>query len=174
MHSQKPGDFRDDFRGDFRGDFDFRGYLWGNWRGSFRSGTPEGLDELAAVLAELRRFQAGISGKSDHVECAGAGAFDIAGEEERFGKQGVVGNGRVRMGEPFRSERGRQLSRIPDFQAIRKEHDLNAGIAGVIAMGNGVDDSFGHGLNFREVNFVGPAVRGGQILEEEHFKKSAQ
>ena len=52
------------------------------------------------------------------------------------------------MGFPqaFRCKRRRKLAGIPDFKPVGKEHDLHAGVAGVVAMGHGVDDGLGYGL----------------------------
>lgn len=44
----------------------------------------------------------------------------------------------------FKSQGRRQGAGIPDFKPITKEHDLDAGIAGVVAMNDGIDDGFGN------------------------------
>lgn len=48
-------------------------------------GPAESLDEAAAVLAKFGWTQAGIAAPGDHVERAGAGLVDVAGEEKRLG-----------------------------------------------------------------------------------------
>ena len=44
------------------------------------------------------------------------------------------------------SERGRESTGIPDFEPVAKEHHLNAAVAVVIAVDNGIDDGLGHNL----------------------------
>ena len=63
------------------------------------------------------------------------------------------------MAEFFQGERGRQCAGVPDFQPVRKEHDLDAGVAGVVAVGDGVDDGFAD--NFRR-NFIFDRSLGGE------------
>ena len=57
----------------------------------------------------------------------------------------------MRPAQFFKRQGGRQSAGIPDFKPILEEHDLYAGIAGVVAMHNGIDDGFSY--NFLR-NFV--------------------
>lgn len=57
----------------------------------------------------------------------------------------------MRAAQFFKSQGWRQGAGIPDFKPILKEHDLDTGIAGVVAMDDGIDD----GLND---NFLGNFV----------------
>lgn len=49
-------------------------------------------------------------------------------------------------------ERVRQSTRIPDFETVGEEADFDGSVAVVVAVGNGVDNRFGHSIR-RE--FVG-------------------
>ena len=57
----------------------------------------------------------------------------------------------MRAAQFFKCQGRRQNAGIPDFKPIPEEHDLYAGIAGVVAMHDGIDDGFGD--NFLR-NFV--------------------
>ena len=52
-------------------------------------------------------------------------------------------DGGVRAAQFFEGQRGRQGTGIPNFQAVLEEHDLNAGVAGVVTVHDGVDDGLG-------------------------------
>jgi hypothetical protein len=69
--------------------------------------APQNLNELPAVLPELRRRQAGPRTLLDHIEGSGAGFLDIASQEERFCNERVARN------------RGmRDTERLPDPVAV--------------------------------------------------------
>ena len=55
-------------------------------------------------------------------------------------------DGRVRAAQCLWSQGRRQGTGIPNFQPVFEEHDLDAGVAGVVAMHDGVDDGFGDDL----------------------------
>ena len=50
----------------------------------------------------------------------------------------------MRAAQLFKSQGRRQGAGILDFKPITKEHDLDAGIAGVVAMNDDIDDGFGN------------------------------
>ncbi len=82
----------------------------------------------------------------DHVADAGAHALDVFGEIHGLGKQRVVRDGGVRAAQFFDGQGGRQGTGIPNFQAVLEEHDLHAGVAGVVTVHDGVDDGLGDNL----------------------------
>ena len=116
---------------------DLCGDLSGGWHW-----TTKGLDELPAALAELRSGQAVGFAEGNHVDRPGAGLFDVAGKKERFGNERVMRDRGVGMAKGFRSQGRGELAGIPNFQTVREEDDLDGGVGGVVAVGDGVDDGF--------------------------------
>ncbi len=51
--------------------------------------APQRHNELVAALLELGQGQVRFAAMADHVECAGAQVFDVMGEIERSGDQGI-------------------------------------------------------------------------------------
>ena len=66
------------------------------------------------------------------------------GQKERLGKERVGGDGGVGAGQAVQAQRWTQLAGVPDLQPVGKKHHLDAGIAGVVAVGNGIDQGLGH------------------------------
>ena len=104
--------------------------FWINWPPSWRN----------------RVWQTGLFATGDHVEDAAAGFFSVASQEHRVGDERIAGDGSVRRAKRLGCEWKRKFSGIPDFKPVGEEHDLHAGVAGVIAGGDGVDNGLGNGF----------------------------
>ena len=79
------------------------------------------------------------------------------GEVEGFGEQGIGGDravGRAQLGE---AEGGRQAAGVLYLHPIGEHHHLHGAIAGVVAVGDGVDDRFAD--HFRR-NLIGSGGLG--------------
>ena len=118
----------------------------GDLRGDYRVGSPQPLDKLATFLAEFRCGQTGLFAAGDHVQDTATGFFGVAGQKHRVSDERVARNGSVRRTQRLRCEWRWKFSGIPDFETVGKKHDLHAGVAGVVAMGYGVDDGLGNGF----------------------------
>ena len=115
-------------------------------RGDCRVGSPQPLDKLTTFLAEFRCGQASLFSTGDHVEDTAAGFFGVAGQKHRVSNERVARNGSVRRTQRLGCEWRRKFSGIPDFETVGKKRDLHTGVAGVVAMGDGVGDGLGNGL----------------------------
>src|SRR4051812_20453409 len=77
-----------------------RGHWWGNWwsslSGNLRGGPPKSLHE-AIPDAEFWFAQTGFPAEANHVAGAGTHPLDVFGEIKRFGEQGVLRKGTVRL-----------------------------------------------------------------------------
>ena len=108
------------------------------------SGRPSDRGDKTISKRKLWFGKSSVSALPNHVASTGAHALDILGQVERFGEQGIAGDGTMGMAEFVEGERGREGAGVPDFEAVGKQHDLNAAVAVVITVSNGVDDGLGH------------------------------
>ena len=105
----------------------------------------ESLNELPARLPELRRRKIGLGAQFEHVEDAAASLFGVVSQEHRLGYEGIAGNGGVGQAQFAYRQSRREFAGIPNFEPVGKEHNLDAGVAGVVTVGDGIDDGFGDG-----------------------------
>jgi hypothetical protein len=105
--------------------------------------APQNLDELPAILPELRRRQAGPRTLLDHIEGSGAGFLDIASQEERLRNERVA------------RDRGmRDTERLPHPIAVKAR----------VLEGIDLDEEQGK-IGWGEVAHVGAgAVVGGVVI----------
>ena len=82
----------------------------------------------------------------DHVAGAGTHAVDVFGKVEGLCEERIAGNGAVGTAKVIKGERGWEGSGVPDFEPVGEEHDLDAAVAVVVAVGDGVDDGLGHNV----------------------------
>ncbi len=99
---------------------------------------------------KIRLRQTCLDAVSDHVPRSRTHPLDVSGEihglcEERVARYRPMG-----LPEFFEGQGRWELARVPDLQAVRKEHHLHAAVAGVIAVGDGVYNCFRHRL-FRDL-----------------------
>jgi hypothetical protein len=87
-----------------------------------------------------------LGAQVNHVQRAGARFFNVAGQEQGLGNARAAGDGCVRAAQVVHGELRRQFAGVPDFEPVGKQHDLNGGVGGVVAVGHSVDDGFGHGF----------------------------
>ena len=90
--------------------------------------------------------QTGLDAAPDHVQGSGSHAFDVLHQVHRLREQRVSGNRSVRFAQLLERQRRWKPAGIPDFQSVRKEHDLHAAIVRIVVMRHGVNDRFGHHL----------------------------
>ena len=93
------------------------------------------------IGAELRRGQSGAMTGIDHIGGSGPRFLGILRQEERIGDQRIDRVGFVNLGKILDRQRGGQRPGTQDFQSVGEEHHLNAGIAAIVAVTHGVDDS---------------------------------
>jgi hypothetical protein len=62
-------------------------------------GPPLGQHKLPVVLPKRRCGQARLGTPVNHVQCASADFFNVAGQKQRLGHARVAGNGRVRAAQ---------------------------------------------------------------------------
>ena len=101
--------------------------------------APDDGDKPVRQL-ERRLLQAVRLAAVNHVADASAHAFDVLGKVQGFGDQGVGRVRAMRLPKGLQIQRRWQAARVPDFKPVGKQHDLHAGGAGVVAVGNGIDD----------------------------------
>ena len=106
---------------------------------------PQRCDEVRAALPEVGLGQAGFKAIGDHIGRAGSGLLDILHTKEWFGNQGIARDGSVGLSQQFGSQAGRQLSGIPDFDAIRKDDDLDKSVVAVVSVSDGIDNRLSNG-----------------------------
>jgi hypothetical protein len=87
---------------------------------------------------KLRLRQPGLSTVSDHVPRPRAHPLDIAGEIHRLCEERVARHRPVGLPEFFEGQGRRERARVPDLQAVCKEHHLDAAVARVVAVGDGL------------------------------------
>lgn len=119
--------------------------LMPTWCRPGASGPPDGGDE-AVCEGELRLGQTRSNTLPNHVAGAGAHALDVFGQVERLGEERVAGNRAMGLAQVLKGERLGKRAGIPDFEPVCEEHDLNAAVAVVVAVGNGVDNGFGNDI----------------------------
>ena len=101
---------------------------------------PEGHDEEAGALFELRFRQTGVPAKINHGLGTRANPLDVTCQVERFRHERVVRYRGMIAPQTIQSQRVRQSARVPDLQAVGEETHLDGGIAVVITVGNGIDN----------------------------------
>src|SRR6185436_7259790 len=115
-------------------------------RGFLRLGPPQRLDELAALLAEPWRREPGLAAQRYHVEDSTPRLLYIPGEEHRLRQKRVMWDGGVGPRELLEAESGGKPAGVPYLEPVGEEYHLHAGVARVVAVGDGVDNCFGDRL----------------------------
>ena len=117
-----------DFRGDFRGD----AVCW----------PKKGLYKLTAALSESGCGQSRLCTSNYHIQNTASRFFGISRKEYRLRKQRIAWNGCVGFAQFIKSQRRRELARIPYLKSIREEHDLHACVIRIIPVHDGIDDCY--------------------------------
>src|SRR3990172_5080556 len=106
--------------------------------------APDRAGKLSASLYEIRLRQVMCKAFANHHESAGAVFLDIAGEKERLADARVAGYGAMGFAKTFRGKRRSQRAGIPYFHAVGKDVNLYGSCRGIVAVGNGIDNSFSY------------------------------
>ena len=134
--------------------------------------SPYGRDELAGV-GKLRFGQARVDTSVNHVQCPCSHAFDVLGEVERLGEQRISRYRRMGLAQLFKRQRWRQSPRVPYLEAIGEEHHLDAAVAGVVSVRNGIHDRLLYDFHWnlvadRRLDALGPrADRECDLAQDE-------